>query len=143
MTLVLFFTWICYFESRIKYITSNLKLTTVSVQLPCLLNTRVVCPIHKTNLARVKLAAIACTFYESKYLIWIIIIDGIRNIWQISSYSYQNKKFIHSYFHMMNSSGFIIFKVFCSEELKYGYENKSQYTLDQKDTEILINVDKN
>ena len=143
MTLVLFFTWICYFESRIKYITSNLKLTTVSVQLPCLLNTRVVCPIHKTNLARVKLAAIACTFYESKYLIWIIIIDGIRNIWQISSYSYQNKKFIHSYFHMMNSSGFMIFKVFCSEEPKYGYENKSQYTLDQKDTEILINVDKN
>ena len=138
MTLVLFFTWICYFESRIKYITSNLKLTTVSVQLPCLLNTRVVCPIHKTNLARVKLAAIACTFYESKYLIWIIIIDGIRNIWQISSYSYQNKKFIHSYFHMMNSSGFIIFKVFCSDELKYGYENKSQYTLDQKENILML-----
>ena len=125
MTLVLFFTWICYFESRIKYITSNLRLTTVSVQLPCLLNTRVVCPIHKTNLARVKLAAIACTFYESKYLIWIIIIDGIRNIWQISSYSYQNKKFIHSYFHMMNSSGFIIFKFFVLKNWSMNMKTKT------------------
>ena len=33
------------------------------------LNTRVVCPIHETNLARIKLATMASTFYESKYLI--------------------------------------------------------------------------